>query len=286
MKKLIVRIAGSICILAALALAIFPAWVQVGGVDREDTRDLKKAMTRTKEDEDGEKGLLPQLKDFLIEAVDSDDETVREAAKEDLKNYDLPATKNAIKKRFDKHTETAELIFQDQFSAIDLINLSMNIPSFAEDTANMAEMLTADSEGDEVLDTIADITDGIKDADFVFIAIIAYLAIFVLLGVGAAVANAFGKLRALKYIFFILLLISVLVVCIGLPMATEALLAEIDLNGDPRIADVSIEDYISELTLTGTAVPYISALLALAPIILNIATKDKQNDKKKIESEA
>ena len=45
MKKLLIRLAGSVCILAAVATIILTTWVQIGNVSRKDMRSLRKELS-------------------------------------------------------------------------------------------------------------------------------------------------------------------------------------------------------------------------------------------------
>lgn len=279
-KKYLIRVAGALCILGALALMFLSSWVTIDGVDRRDLRDLRKD-TET---------ILENASDRFTRYIEYDDDF-----KEELEDNDLPHTRASIRSRFKEISALASELMNDTVSLKEIFTLAAKAPGLITDAENLLESDCADVyfrlaaehtwanaanqyddleiNYDETIDSIVvqledqaeDTVEIASDLSFAFIALIAVLVIIIALGVVAAITHILNKGRWVKYLFLAILLLMVIGSCVAFPMVSE-ILAD-NLENTPALEDIELK--------IGVA-PFIAVALAIAPIVLDIIFERKK----------
>ena len=257
MKKLFIRIAGSACILAALAAMLFPTWVQIDGISRKDVRTTRNGLVTG----------LENAEETLLRVLDGE---YADQYKDDLKDNDLPSRKSQIKKSF-KETETLikELV-NTEISLKEVLWVAVEAPGYIKDTENFlstdycASMVFSVFEQPQVYqEFVQDVVDEANAYTGIMIAAAILLIMLIILGCAAAVTHSMDRLRFLKYIFMSALAVVVIGLLIALPIITEI------------VQDVS-DPMMEEMKLTVTALPFIAVLLAAVPVVLDIVFERKK----------
>jgi len=252
--KYVIRIAGALCILGALAIMFFTTWVRVENVSRKDIRQFREARLN-------EITLVRQEMTQMIEI---------DRYKDDLKENDVPCTKAEIKKHTKKAEELTKTILDDQISLKELFVVSSAMPGIAENAQNLLDctfcgkLLYNDTLDYNIL-SIETAVESVVNANYVFYAILIFLGLMALLGIAAAVLHVLHIAGWVKYLFAVYVLILALVFFVGIPLVSNMVLAEMNL---PAKYD--------DLSLRVTIMPALAVLLSIVPIVLSIVFKKKE----------
>ena len=257
MRKLFIRIAGSVCVLAALAVMLFPTWVQIDGISRKDVRTTRNGLVTG----------LEYAETTLLRALDGE---YADRYQDDLKDNDLPSRKSQIKKSF-RETETLikELV-NTEISLREALWVAVEAPGYIKNTENFlstdycASTVFSVFEQPEVYqEFVQDMVDEASAYTGIMIVAVILLIMLIALGCAVAVTYSMDRLRFLKYIFISALAVMVVGLLIALPIITEI------------VQDVS-DPMMEEMKLTVTAMPFMSVLLAAVPVVLDIIFKRKK----------
>ena len=242
MKKLLIRILGSIFILAALFVMFIPTWIQIDGISRRDMRDMRAEMLAD----------VSRAEEVVLRYIGNDD------YKESLQDCDLPSTKSAVKKRI-KETETLlkETVNED-ISLQELLNLSLKLPGYITDCENLTEFPYLPQIIEDTAE-FEDTIDSLSDIKMVFYVIGAAFIILILLGVASAITHSLHHARFVKYIFLALLVIVVLGFTVGASLLSDFMIDTFEM---PEQAE--------DMTAQVTVMPYVALILAFVPVILDI----------------
>ena len=249
MKKIFVRIAGSLCVVAVLIMFFFTTWVQIEGVKARDMRNFRKQLT----------GQLEDIQDRLTSALQY------EHIKDDLRDNDLPRTKTGIKNRIGETKDILKELIDDKVSFGELFLVATKGPGYIAETERLLESTYCTDvifyEGIDVveMETVQQIADEAEQYVGVFYLVTIGLVIFVLLGCASVVVNIFGKLNVLKYVFLIIAVVVIFAVSIGIPYLSSFIQNELPLPSE-----------IMDISLGVTAAPYITLFFVVAIIALDI----------------
>lgn len=256
MKKIIIRLVGALCILAAVAMMFLTTWVQIEDVKRQDMRQLR-----------------TQLTDDLAVA----EETMlacRESYKEDLKEYGLPTTSGKIKSRFrDTEALIKELVNTD-ISFHEVLWITKEVPTYIKDTEallelpELAEMLIRTDKSAEFMidvESVEETIEAVADFKAIFVIVFYFFVLLIALAVVSAVTHMLNKGRWVKYIFLVLLAAIVAGVCVGIPVVSEMILSEVYLTSA-----------LEGMSLRVTIMPYLTVALMLIPVVLDIIFERKR----------
>ncbi len=273
MKKIIIRILGSLCLLAAVAAMFMPAWVKLDSDCRKEVREFTKLVSSDLD------AIQQNLTRFATQDVtlapdlsqnDSFVSPDSDLVKEELKDNDLPRTEIKIRRRIKETRELVKDLTATEFSVNALTGITFKVPQYIKDTETVlsAENVSMVVFASASLVSIEDAEELIGDiADFGFIFYIAggFLLFMVAFGVLAAVTHSLNKARFLKYIFLVFLIIMVVGTCVALPFLAEGIMD-----------DPSLGEHFEDLAFNITAMPFIAVALSIVPIVLDCAFERKK----------
>lgn len=280
-KKYLIRTAGALCILGSLALIFMASFISLDGVKSRQWRELRK---------DTENMCQAVENRFLDELEYSD------IFEDELDDCDLPHTRSKLKSRFKDVENMLDTVMDDSIAMKDVLVLSTKAPMLVESMEEIVEsdivsetFFSAVAEyvvnkqiaqgiidyGSDYLDIIdattdmyiedsEDTVDMISELSSVFVLLTVALLFFICLGVVAAVTHMFNKVRWIKYLYIAFLIALVVGFCIAAPLVS-------DLIVDNTAGVPALED----LTLKITVAPFISVVLAIVPVVLDIVFERK-----------
>lgn len=282
MKKYLIRIIGSLCILAAVAVLFMPACLKIEGVKRSEMKKLRSEV----------KGIVEDAGDYFADAVSYSDDF-----KEELEDSDLPHTRSSVRKYFREIEDLTEELLNEEVSMYELLVLSVKVPGLVEDMENLLDSSAGNVLIDSVTNSIiedakeenpdayysdeninnfknrlqSDLEDGVEGVSEItsvlFTVLAAVFFLILALAVASAATHICNKGRWVKYLLLALMLVIVVGSAVCLPMVS-GLIEDADLGG-------AFED----LSLQMTVMPYIALVLMLAPVVLDIIFERKKADK-------
>lgn len=249
MKKILIRLVGTVCILASVLTMFFTTWIQIDGVRTKVFRETRESIYSD----------LDHLTSQLSLSIDAGSIKI----KEDLKDNDLPHTKSGIKKRITKIRGILGDLIDDKLGLGEILTISLNAPQYIVDTTNMlyTDYVRYKVSGVATtisLDGLEDFTGALTEYSWCFTAVSILFFSVILLGLAAAVFNLIDKANALKYIYFGVLILLVAGLAVALPHISEIIASTIMLPED-------WEDISFKLTV----MPFLTAILALAPCVIS-----------------
>lgn len=255
-QKILIRFVGSLCILGALAVLLMTTWVQIEGVKNRDLKDMRNQLTADLE--------TAQEKMLYYSETEMFDE--------DLKEYGLPRTPSKIKARFKTTEALIKELLNTDISFYEILWVSKEAPAYIDDTVAVLEIpllaknliQTSDTEFEITPESLEETMDSVADFKAIFIIVFAFFIILMVLALVAAVTHMLNKVRWIKYIFLAFVVLFVVGVCVGVPMAADIIHDEVYMT--PEFKDLS---------LRVTIMPYIAAALMLVPIVLDIVFERK-----------
>lgn len=286
MKKYLIRIIGSVCILAAVAVLFMPAWLEIEGLKRSELRELRSDIS----------GMVESVGDTFADMASYSDDF-----KDELKDNDLPHTRSSIRKRFGEIEDLTEQLLDEKVSMYELLVLSTKAPGVVRDLENILDSSVSNAFINCLTESIvedareenpdayyseenirnfenrlqSDLEDGIEAvsavSSIVFTVLAAVLFLILALAVASAATHICNKGRWVKYFLLALMVVIVAVGAVCLPMVSD-LIEEADL-GDP----------FEDLSLQMTVMPYIALVLMLAPVVLDIIFERKKTENMKYE---
>ena len=255
MKKILIRIVGSLCIIASLAIIFFAPICTIEDVSRKDIRNFRQAMTKD----------LETVQDAVLREIKMFDKY-----KEELKDLDLPHTRSRIKQRFSQAEVVVSNLCDHNVSLQEAFIISTKAPRLISDTEKLFEstfcttrIFKASNRVDA--DDAQDFVDAIAEYTWVFTVIICSVLFFVVLGIASAVTHSLNKVRFPKYIYLGLLLVLVVGLCVCMPMVNY-------LIQDALVLPNEIEDMVLQVSIF----PFISLALAFVPMVLDIIFERKK----------
>lgn len=258
MKKILVRIVGSLCILAAVLMFLLPAWVTIKDVSRKDMREFRDVLITDWE----------TTENLLINELSQSNSAI----KEDLKDNDLPNTKSGIKKRIGVIEKIIKDIFVFDISLKKVMVLSFKTPRLITDTENFLNTSCCNRILDAVFlekEEVESVVNEIVNYKGIFTFVGIFFIVLALLGIASAATHNLNKVRWLKYIFVALLLLVVIGVCIATPILNEIIQNELE-----------IDEIFEDMSLHITVMPFLCVTLAIVPIILDVIFE--RNNKKEV----
>lgn len=256
MKKLIIRIIGSVCILAALAVTFFSAWVQIDGIKSKYMRSARELLIED----------LERVETELLNAYE-----INGQIKEELKDNDLPGTKSSIKKQFNATEEWIEELIDKEISLGKAMRVSAVLPEYIENTDNLLNTsLCADLVFSNARfvnrGSLQGLVDAGEDSQEMFSTVIAVGVAAIVLGLISAVTHSLNRFRFLKFIFILLMVTIVVCACVGIPSLSEMIIEEVRLPKEA--ADIEIHL---------TVMPFVALFLSLVPLGLDLLFERKEN---------
>lgn len=276
-KKYLIRIIGSLCILGSAALMFLPGWLRVDDVKRRDLRDLRSDV----------KGVCSLTEERFVAQLEDED------FKDELKDYDLPYTRPKIKSRFGEISALSEELLNESVSLKELLILSVKMPGITKDVNNLLDSDCSDvlyetsaqyflyfgsqATGDkyaqkdisyvanQVEDNIQDVTDVLSDNTYVFVLLAIVLILIAVLAVASAATHICNKFRWIKYAFLFTLVVLVVGTCVALSFAGDTISESV--RNVPALVDMS-------LVITFT--PFLAVALAIVPVVLDIIFERKK----------
>ncbi len=272
MKKILIRLVGSLCILAALAVMFFPTLVRIDGVK---AKHMVAARNMVLDDLGYRYSRLMSYYEFC-EKTDDD------GLKDDLKANDLPSRKSEIEECFSQACSLLKELINKDISLVEIARISIEAPKYIEQTNNllttdrcinilfgpMTELLPGPAE--ESINLVQDVVDVAHDYKPAFTIALTFIIFMLAFGFACAVTHMLNRPRFLKYIFFLFLLTFVVGITITVPMISDAV-----LDGLPTVP-TEAEDLRAQVT----AMPYFALFLAMVPIVLDIIFERKKKVKK------
>lgn len=263
MKKIFIRIIGSVCILAAVLMLFMSTSVTVKDVSRNDMREYRNMITTD----------LQAVEDALIAEISRPYSEV----KAELKDSELPATKSSIKKSINElETIFVEAVNFD-ISLKEVFEILRKAPRLIEDLDNLfstslSKQIVLKETGltglvEEDVQSAIEIGNDYKGA---MVAVVIFIVLFAILGLAAATTHSLNKVRWLKYIVIVLLILVVVGISVGVPVLNDLIQNEFE-------PEVGFED----MTLRVTAMPYICVVLAIVPVVLDIIFEKNKIKKEK-----
>lgn len=257
MKKYLIRLIGSLCILGALAILLMTTWVQVEGIKNRDLKNIRNQLTADLE--------LAQEKMLCYSEM--------EMFEEDLKEYGLPRTPSKIKGRFKETENLVKELLNTDVSFYEVLWVAKEAPAYIADTQDLLEIPALadsliqtgeDADFEITPESLEDTMDSVSGFKVIFVLVFAFFIFLMALALAAAVTHMLNKVRWIKYIFLVFLVLFVVGVCVGVPMAADIIHDEVYMP--PEFADLS---------LRVTIMPYLAAALMLVPIVLDIIFERK-----------
>lgn len=248
MMKVLVRIIGAGCLVAAVFIAFTAAWLQLDNVTSSDLRTAKKSTLQDME----------MVKIGFLAAYDLDPNI-----KAELENANLPDTKTSIKRRFSETESLLDKWFSGDISLAMVYELCGEAPRYLEDTSSLLNSNIPDTVFgfsknfttlgmDEVIDEAI-----MYDEIFDWAKII--LLVFIGLGALAAFTQLFRPTQFVKYFFIVLLGGMAIASYVIVPSLSDEISGILFLNKD-----------LENLGLTVTMSPLFAFVLSLVPVVLDI----------------
>lgn len=264
MKKILIRIVGSLCILASLAVLFLVPSVKLEDVSRKDLRTYRKTLTGDLELV--QETLLYTLSDYLS----------KDDLQDDLQDCDLPSSKTQIKNRFSETKNLLTKLLDEEISLKELMDLSMKAPRYIDDTENLLETNYAAElifETSEIvyIEDVEDVIEVADDLKMLFWGILIFFFSVIAFGVVAAVTHSLPWLRFIKYFFLFMLVLTVVIISVGVPLLNELIQDEFTLAEE-----------LEDMTLAASILPYTAILLAIVPVVLDIIFERKKPENKEI----
>lgn len=275
MKKYLIRVVGSLCILAAIALLFMAPLIQVDNVKSRDMRAMRNTMS----------DVFEYIEDSMLDGIEDED------FQGELEDCDLPHTKGSVKKHLRKAEDLTKRLIDDSVSIQELLILSLDTPALVTDLQNILQsdalasfvfhrvaftLAQADETvafedvdmpayTEQLLDLTEDTLDEVGDAASLLYVLAAVIILFLLLAIVAAVTHICNKGRWVKYLLLVLVLLIVVGTCLLTPILS-------DVMGEV-MADT---DGWDEISLRIAAAPFFSVILMIAPIVLDIIFERKK----------
>ena len=258
MKKIIIRLIGSLCILGALAVLLLTTWVELDGASRKELRELRNQL---QED-------LAMAEEKMQYYSDM------EMFDEELKEYGLPRSPSKIKSRFKDTEALIKELVNTEISFGEILWVAKEAPGYIEDTEALLEIPAlaekliqtgASVEYEIDVESMEETIDSVADFKAIFVIVVGFFIILMALALVSAVTHMLNKVRWVKYIFLVLLVAIVVGVCVGVPMLTDVIHDELYLTS-------AFED----MSLQVTVMPYFAAALMLVPVVLDIIFERKK----------
>ena len=255
MKKTLIRIIGALCIVASLYVLFMTTWVNVDGIKRSDMRKIKEQFTTD----------LDAIEKELQNGI-----KYSEGLKDELKDENLPYTSGKLKRAF-KETESLLLeTIDDKVSFKELFLLSAKLPGYVKDTeamlgTSLVSTLIFETSEYYYAEDVEEVVDAVADYTYIFYIVIGVMVLIVLLGVISAVTHVMNKRRFIKYFYIAIVLVLVCGICIALPMAMNSVKDTMELS-----------EVVEDMELKATLMPYVTLLLAAAPVVLDIIFEKKK----------
>lgn len=280
-KKYLIRAVGALCILGSLALIFLTGFISLDGIKsrhwrelRSDTQNMCKAV---------EKRFLFDLK-------------YSELFEDELDDCDLPHTRSKLKSRFREIDDMTDIVLSDRIALKDVLVLSIKAPELVENIEGIMDssiisdaffssvagyvvekqsrqgIIDCDPYDRDIINATAEMyledseesVEMISELSFVFVLLTAALLMFIALGIISATTHMFNKVRWIKYLYLAFLTILVVGFCVAAPLVS-------DLIVDSAVNMPALED----LVLTITVTPFISVVLAIVPVVLDIIFERK-----------
>lgn len=262
MKRILIKLFGVICILTSLILIFLPSCVTVNNISRKEFREFKTEVL----------GDLERVEEAVLIAFETDDFGIEE----EFEDCDLPSTKGTIKKRFRETKSLLKDLMNENVSLKEVFTCAVEIPRFIEDTNNLLEtdiaiqLITETSELVSV-EEIEDIIDLVIPFKFVFNLITIFLCLVVVVALMAIIAQIINRMSIFKSIY------------LGITLSLSvALLAIIPFVSSNLAYLLSLPEYMEDISLNITAIPFISLAFALVPIILDTISYMKSKKQRRI----
>lgn len=259
--KIFARIMSAICIVAAVAVFFFLPVANIDGIKGKDFREMRITLTGDL------KKIQAELEDSWLNVH------------EDLDDNDLPDSKSAIKSRF-KETETLlKNTLDEEISFFELFTFSAKAPRYLKETALLLETtvvadLIFETSDYVYLEDVEDVVDTVDGVEIVFALVIVFFGALGLFSLATLVLHLINKINAFKIVFFVLIALLVAGLCVAFPMITNAV---DDMAGLPeRLEDIALQI---------TVFPFLAAVLALVPVILDIVLFAKRRKEKKLQAQ-
>ena len=283
MKKYLVRVIGALCILAATALLFLPTWLELDGASKKELRYVREDIT----------AIIDITSEAFLESLDDDD------FKDDLKDNDLPYTRNTIKKEFKSMNNLTKDLLDNSVSMKELLVLSAKAPGALKTLKGMMELEVADDiffsaakyalvlgndrmddaslvdildKADQLEDQMDVLTESADTLGLVCYALMGVLGLLLLLAVLSAITHVCNKGRGLKYLLLVIMILLVVGSMVAIPMVND-LLGEA-MESTPVLRDLSLEVQYT---------PILAVVLMFVPIVLDIIFERKN---KQIKMEA
>ena len=258
MKKILIRIVGSLCILASLYVLFMTTWVNVDGIKRSDMRKIKEQITTELEVIENE------LKMGIVYS---------ESLKDELKDYDLPYTSGQLKRTFRETEDFLLETIDSEVSFKELLLASAKLPGFIKDTesmldASMVSGLIFETSEFYYAEDIEEAVEVVAEFKFVFYIVVGVLAVIILLGLVSAVTHVLNKRRFIKYFYIAIVVILFCGICIAMPLVMNTVKDNMELA-----------EAVEDIQLKATIMPYVTLLLAAAPVVLDIIFEKKMKEK-------
>ena len=280
-KKYLIRAVGALCILGSLALIFLTGFISLDGIKSRHWRELRS---------DTQNMCEAVEKRFLFELEDS------ELFEDELDDCDLPHTRSKLKGRFKEIDNMTDIVLSDRIALKDVLVLSIKAPELVENVEGIMDssiisdaffssiagyvvekqslqgIIDCDPYDRSIINATAEMyledseesVEMISELSFVFVLLTAALLMFIALGVISATTHMFNKVRWIKYLYLAFLTILVVGFCVAAPLVS-------DLIVDSAVNMPALED----LVLTITVTPFISVVLAIVPVVLDIIFERK-----------
>ncbi len=261
MKEKILRVTGSICIIVSVFIMFLTSIISIGGVTKRDLREYRKYVVED----------LNEVEDYLLANFDY--------IKEDLKENELPFTKTALRKAFNKAEHMVKTLIDSRVSVKELISYAVKIPSIIN---NSSKLLETDYTYDKIMNTtnnverdeFAALIDEGATVKIVASLVIVFFVLLIIFSLFTGVFNIINRMNFAKYILFGIFLIMSIALMIGVPIISEMI-------SESEVLPKVIED----LTLHATGIPFVATSMAAVPIIIDIVCKVKSKRKGELKNE-
>ena len=257
MKKILIRIVGSLCIIASTYTLFMTNWVQIDGIRRKDMREIKTQITTE----------LDTIGGFLDTAINRN-----ENLKDELRDYDLPYTSGQLKRCF-RETEKFLLETVDEdISFKEVFVATTKLPQYIKDTesvldSDLMSYVIFENSNYFYAEDMENVIDEVAEYTYILYIVAGVFVFIALLGLASAVMHMMDKRRFVKYFYIAIVLVLVCGICIALPIGLNYVKDGIDLP-----------EMMEDVELKATFMPYVTLLLAIAPMVLDIIFEKKKQE--------
>lgn len=264
MKEFIKRTISVLLIIASLLLLFLPSVIKIDGIKSSEWREIRNEVVKP----------LERGQSNLIEGLNSD--LSNASFKYDLKDSGMPYTASSIKRTYKTIIKNAKELLNNEISFKEIITLAFFIPKMVDFSESMLEFSETPSGAMASIEEkgLSDFLDTAEALNFIFAAVLIFFAFIILLGVFAAVTEAIGKLKFVKYVYFAF----ILVLSLSLIVVPFLLDGVIEANG--------LLEPFSGALLRPTLMPFAVILLSFSAIIVPAFFKNtskKNNIKSEVE---